>query len=110
MALTIGIPAVDPVVLGTGRTAIVTVANTTGCFYVCAALTLCNTSASAATFTIYRDDGTSSDGETLYKAVNLAAGQTVTLPLISVPQNRVLSGLASAGSSMSRCPMTGGGR
>lgn len=102
MALGFSVPADPNVMLGTGRTAIRTVANTAGFFYVVKALVLCNVTAAAATFTIYKDDGTSSDTETSFKDVALAAKQTLIIgDAWILGPNQQLAGLCSAASTIS---------
>lgn len=97
MALGFSVPADPNVMLLTTRTAIRTVANTAGFFYVVKALLLCNFTTSPVTVTLYKDDGASSDQETSFKDIPIAAKQTITFTdLWILGPNQQLAGLCSA--------------
>lgn len=102
MALTLQVPADPNVLLGTSRTAIRTVANTAGFFYVVKSLVLCNVTTSPVTVTVYKDDGSSSDTETSYKDIPLAAKQSIAFTDMWVlGPNQQLAGLCNVAASVS---------
>lgn len=103
MALTLSVPQIPAVVLGTSATVVYQVPNTSGFFFVVKGLILVNTTASAVDITLYRAPtaGTVTDATAFVKNQPLSPKQALFIDTpITLAQNESIRGLCSAASSV----------
>ena len=98
------VPSVAPtVVLGTSATTLYTVPNTSGKYAIVKSLTLCNTTTSAVTVTLYRSPtaGTTTDAFAFMKDAPSPPKSPVFIDTeMILGQNEAIKGLCSATSSV----------